>query len=759
MANYGVDIELSVKGLNSLKQLEREINSLDEAAKKLRIIDVSGATKLTTSELERQRKLYQDSGKSRREALILANRELETERKINAVLERRAQAEQAAKKQRERMESLALGVGFPLLFGGGAGAVVGGAAGSFLGEGFGGQILLSAVGQQLDAFTANVAELGQALDPLTPDIDKIIESTGLLGTQTAAYIKELEDAEDSTLALVAATYELKRVVGKDGVDTLKEFGDVTQDLGNEFAKMMTLAGTALADFLDGPLRALVQYLQTQNLIPSAAKAEDPRLTKLAEQYSDIFVPSSMKDFPVFAEAVKRQQEILNEIRIIQDELAEKEKEKLNSLKEASTARQVDINLLQAQIDLAKTDGDLTNETVFALKEKVIEQQTYVRLQDAGNDKSKSDLALLQEKLEKQLLINQQKEEEVRKAERLAKEAERLRKRQEEDKRRLNVLLEQTKLAETLLILDRQIATEKMEGNEVTIQALEQEKVLEQLAARIAEIKAKELSDDRERLEIAAARIAADKELVAASTQRQEKQKQLTESFAKTLQGLDFELEKTNAISGSQQDMIRLRELELNYMEKGKVLSEGEKQMALDKITKIRQTTEALNEQEVAQQRINTLVNTAGQQFAGLFETLINGTNDWNSALRNVLTSLSSALLRFGLSALGGNDGVGLFSILSGTFTGGKKRAQGGPVMAGTPYLVGERGPELFMPNAGGTIVPNNAMGGVQVGSINITVENTGDQLSPAAQKQIANQVQGIVMSTLVNERRSGGVLR
>jgi hypothetical protein len=74
-------------------------------------------------------------------------------------------------------------------------------------------------------------------------------------------------------------------------------------------------------------------------------------------------------------------------------------------------------------------------------------------------------------------------------------------------------------------------------------------------------------------------------------------------------------------------------------------------------------------------------------------------------------------------------------------------------------VVGERGPELFVPGASGNIVPNNAMGGVQVGSINITVENTGDQLSPAAQKQIANQVQGIVMSTLVNERRSGGVLR
>lgn len=48
----------------------------------------------------------------------------------------------------------------------------------------------------------------------------------------------------------------------------------------------------------------------------------------------------------------------------------------------------------------------------------------------------------------------------------------------------------------------------------------------------------------------------------------------------------------------------------------------------------------------------------------------------------------------------------------------QRRALGGPVMDGVPYLVGERGPELFVPGQSGTIVPNNAMGG---GTINVTV--------------------------------------
>lgn len=40
------------------------------------------------------------------------------------------------------------------------------------------------------------------------------------------------------------------------------------------------------------------------------------------------------------------------------------------------------------------------------------------------------------------------------------------------------------------------------------------------------------------------------------------------------------------------------------------------------------------------------------------------------------------------------------------------KATGGPVTGNTPYVVGERGPELFVPQTSGTIVPNNALAGV-----------------------------------------------
>ncbi len=41
-----------------------------------------------------------------------------------------------------------------------------------------------------------------------------------------------------------------------------------------------------------------------------------------------------------------------------------------------------------------------------------------------------------------------------------------------------------------------------------------------------------------------------------------------------------------------------------------------------------------------------------------------------------------------------------------TFGGPDGRAVGGPVSAGTPYIVGERGPELFVPSISGSIIPN-----------------------------------------------------
>jgi hypothetical protein len=66
------------------------------------------------------------------------------------------------------------------------------------------------------------------------------------------------------------------------------------------------------------------------------------------------------------------------------------------------------------------------------------------------------------------------------------------------------------------------------------------------------------------------------------------------------------------------------------------------------------------------------------------------------------------------------------------------RAEGGPVDAGMPYMVGERGPELFTPSRAGVITPNGGSGGG--GSSGLTV--------------IHLVVDGRVLASVVNDRNT-----
>jgi phage-related minor tail protein len=73
-----------------------------------------------------------------------------------------------------------------------------------------------------------------------------------------------------------------------------------------------------------------------------------------------------------------------------------------------------------------------------------------------------------------------------------------------------------------------------------------------------------------------------------------------------------------------------------------------------------------------------------------------------------------ALFAWG-AGLGGGTGA-FFTALSGA------RASGGPVSAGGAYLVGERGPEVFVPRSSGNIIPNGGMGGI---TMNYTIDARG----------------------------------
>lgn len=80
------------------------------------------------------------------------------------------------------------------------------------------------------------------------------------------------------------------------------------------------------------------------------------------------------------------------------------------------------------------------------------------------------------------------------------------------------------------------------------------------------------------------------------------------------------------------------------------------------------------------------------------------------------------------------------SVLNAVLPG---RASGGPVTAGMPYIVGEAGPELFVPRASGSIIPNGAGGGGVV--VNVYGDVTG--------REIVEKVQSAIMMSLSQNMR------
>ena len=96
--------------------------------------------------------------------------------------------------------------------------------------------------------------------------------------------------------------------------------------------------------------------------------------------------------------------------------------------------------------------------------------------------------------------------------------------------------------------------------------------------------------------------------------------------------------------------------------------------------------------------------------------------------------------------------IGGFLPAQGTRTKREsRRAAGGPVTGGQQYMVGERGPELFVPNQSGSIVPNNALGG----QINVTVQAGAFLGSSDDAREFARRIYGALND---EARRRGTVL-
>ena len=142
--------------------------------------------------------------------------------------------------------------------------------------------------------------------------------------------------------------------------------------------------------------------------------------------------------------------------------------------------------------------------------------------------------------------------------------------------------------------------------------------------------------------------------------------------------------------------------------------------------------------------VTTVADTVGSAFGESFKGIVKGSMTAQDALRNLFMRTADAfldmaaqliakqiqmkILGIGLNFFGGGlggSGGGQFLDsnavpLVDPLTGIGTAANGGYIPGRKPTLVGERGAELFVPNTGGTVIPNHDLGGLG-GSTNIVV--------------------------------------
>jgi len=178
---------------------------------------------------------------------------------------------------------------------------------------------------------------------------------------------------------------------------------------------------------------------------------------------------------------------------------------------------------------------------------------------------------------------------------------------------------------------------------------------------------------------------------------------------------------------------------------------------------VKEAEKALKERE---KTIQKFADSIGDGFVNA----ISGAMSFKDAMKNVAQSVINDLIRmivkkqitdqiFGFMTNAMNPGgvIGAGEGDAGFIGPLQPRANGGLVTKGRPYMVGERGRELFVPNQSGNIIPNNRLesGGVTVNqTINIT---TGVQATVRAEIQnLMPQINESTKAAVAEARQRGG---
>jgi hypothetical protein len=161
------------------------------------------------------------------------------------------------------------------------------------------------------------------------------------------------------------------------------------------------------------------------------------------------------------------------------------------------------------------------------------------------------------------------------------------------------------------------------------------------------------------------------------------------------------------------------------------------------VVKMEEETTELS--EFIKEAFHSMQNVASDFFFDVLEGNFTDLGDsFRKMVNRMLADWASVKMMGGLFGEDFGKTGELGGIIGGIFGGA--RALGGPVMAGNAYLVGERGPELFMPQTSGNVVANNKLGGGT--SISVPIGNID-----GGSKQLLANLPGMIENAVLESMR------
>lgn len=406
MANYNVDIEVALKGAKRIKDFENNIKNLNKELEKLTAkqkqvgqgnpFNAAGVKKYASGVNEAVGAVERLIDKNQKaikttDQLMKKGEEAVRKREMFRQLFRDADTVRgniAASRRRGMQDRIGAGVSagaFPLLFGGGPGMALGGALGGVIsGKTFGpAAIALQVLGGALDQFAATAAATGQALNPLTADVNAVAEAAGYANTPFQELLVSLENNGSAAEALRLAAELMAITVGTDGVDALRDFGADTLELSSEFQKAMAIMQTAVASLINstGILQGITGGIERFNLrgqIRGTLKAGGENAERLEKTLGPVSFDTGEREFTAETYALMRK---INE-----------EKEKGIKLAAENASLLSASGVIAANNKrIAELDADLTNHRVFTLEKANIMQEAILAKTKKGANAKLIDL--------------------------------------------------------------------------------------------------------------------------------------------------------------------------------------------------------------------------------------------------------------------------------------------------------------------------------------------------------------------------------